>query len=74
MKLVLIDGADWTEVGYVCLWEYKYNGSKFLNLFNSCYHMVGRSSEVSLSEYIDIRMETVHDKNRKYCVAVQVID
>ena len=43
----LIDESESKVVGYLCLWEGKISGSKFLHLFNSCYHMVGRSSEVS---------------------------
>ena len=54
--LIPIDEADRTEVGYVCLWKGTSSGSKFLHLFNSCYHMVGRSSEVSLSRFSDIKM------------------
>ena len=46
--LILIDDCDRTAVGYACLWEGKPSGSSFLHLFNACYHMVGRSSEVSL--------------------------
>ena len=36
--------------------------------------MVGRSSEVSLSEYDDIRMKNVKYNNGEYCVAVQGIE
>ena len=36
--------------------------------------MVGRLSEVSLSKYDDIRMETVRDNTREYCVTVKGID
>ena len=35
--------------------------------------MVGRPSEVLLSIYDDIRMETFKDNNGEYCVAVQGI-
>ena len=54
--LILIDEADRTSVGYVCLWEGTSSGSKFLHLFNACYHMVGRSSEVSLLKFSDMSM------------------
>ena len=66
--------ADRTEVGYVCLWEGTYSGSNFLHLFNACYHMVGRSSEVSLSKFSDIKMENVNDNNGSYDVAMQGIE
>ena len=46
----------------------------FLQLFNSCYHIVGRSSEVYLSIFEDIRMENIQDNNISYSVAVQLID
>ena len=36
--------------------------------------MVGRSSEVSLSKYDNIIIETVKDNNGQYCVVVQGID
>ena len=49
MNVVVVDDADRTAVGYVCLWEVKISGAKFLHLFNSCYHMVVRSSVVTLS-------------------------
>ena len=74
MNFVVIDYADSTSVGYVCLWEVKISGAKFLHLFNSCYDMVGMSSEVSLSKYENIRMETVKDKSGEYCVSVQGIN
>ena len=70
MNVVVIDYVDMIAVGYVCLWEEKISGAKFLHLFNSWYHMVGRPSEVSLSKYDDITMETVKDKNGEYCVEV----
>ena len=65
--------ADRTAVGYVCLWEGTSSGSKFLHLFDSCYHMFGRSSEVSLSRFSDIKMETVKDNSGCYNAAIQVI-
>ena len=74
MNVVVIDDADRTAIGYVCLWEGTSTGAKFLQIFRSCYHMVRRYSDVSLSKYADIIMENVHDNNRKYCVAVQGID
>ena len=74
MNVVMIDDVDRTSVGYVCLWEGKISGSKLLHLFKSCYHMVGRSSEVLLSKYYGIRIESVKDNNGDYCVAVQVTD
>ena len=43
-------------------------------MFNSCYHMVGRSSEVSLSRFSDINMENVKDDNGCYDVAMQGIE
>ena len=69
--MIIIYEADRTAVNYVCLWEDTYYGSKFLHLFNACYHMVGRSSEVSLSRFGDIKMENVNDNNRSYGVAIQ---
>ena len=39
----LRDEADRTAVGYVCILGVTSYGSKFLQLFNSCYHMVGMS-------------------------------
>ena len=72
--MILIDEADRTAVGYVCLWEGTSYVSKLLHLFNSCYHMVGRSSEVSLSRFGDIKMENVKDNNGYYDVAMQGID
>ena len=72
--LILIDEGDRTAVGYVCLWEGKPSGSSFLHLFNACYHMVGRSSEVSLSKFSDIKMQNVTDNNGSYDVARQGID
>ena len=73
MNVVVVDDADRTSVGYVYLWEGKLSEAKFLHLFNSCYHMFGRSSEVSLSKYDDIRMETFKYNNVEYCVSVQGI-
>ena len=55
----LRDEAYYTAVGYVCLCEGKPSLSNFFHLFNSFYHMVGRSSEVSLSKFNDINMENV---------------
>ena len=72
--LIMIDEADRTEFGYVFIWEGTSYGSKFLHLFNSCYHMVGRSSEVSLSRLSDINIENVKDNNRCYDVAMQGIE
>ena len=63
-----------TAVGYVCLLEGQLSGAKFLHLFNSCYHMVGSSSEILLSKYDDIIMETIKDNNGEYFFAVQGID
>ena len=71
---ILIDEDDRTAVGYVCLWEGTSSESKFLHLFNACYHMVGRSSEVSLSRFGDIKMENVNDNNGSYDVAMQGIE
>ena len=72
--LILIDEGDRTAVGYVCLWEGTSSGSKFLHLFNACYHMAGRSSEVSLSKFSDIKMENVTDNKGSYDVAMQGIE
>ena len=66
--------ADITAVGYVCLWEGKYSGYKFLHLLNSCYHMVGRSSEVTLSIFNDINTENVKDNNGFFNVSMQGIN
>ena len=63
INVVVTDDADKKAVGYVCLWESKFTASKYLRLLKSCYHMVGGKSELSLSKYKCIRMETVHDKN-----------
>ena len=63
MNVVVIYDANRTAVGYVCLWEGTFSGVKFIYLFNSCYNMVGRSSEVLLSKYDKIIMETVKDNN-----------
>ena len=41
---------------------------------NACYHMVGRSSEVSLSKFSNIKMQNVTDNNGSYDVARQGID
>ena len=56
IKLLLIDEVDSKVVVYVCLWEGKYSGAKFLHLSNFCYHMVVSSGEVYLSIFEDIRM------------------
>ena len=72
--LILKYEADRTAVGYVCLWEITCSGSKFLHLFNSWYHMVGRSSEVPLSRFSDIKMENVKYNNGCYDVAMQGIE
>ena len=72
--MILIDEGDRTAVSYACLWEGTSSGSKFLHLFNACYHMVGRSIEVSLSKFSDIKMENVTDNNGSYDVAMQVIE
>ena len=71
--LILIDEADRTAVGYVCLWEGTSSGSKFLHLFNACYHMVCRSSEVSLWKFSNIKMENFTDNNGSYDVDMQGI-
>ena len=62
-----------TAVGYVCLWESTSSVSKFLHLFNSCYPMVVRSSEVSLSRLNDTKMENFQDNSGYYNVAIQGI-
>ena len=72
--LIVIDESDRTSVGYVCKWEGTSSGSKFLHLYNSCYHMVGRSSEVSLSRFSDIKMENVIHNNGCYDVAMKGIE
>ena len=72
--MILIDEADRTEVRCVFLWKGTYSGSKFLHLFNSCCHVVGRSSEVSLSRFSDIKMEKVNNNNGTYDVALQEMD
>ena len=72
--MILIDEADRTAVGYVCLWEGTNSGSSFLHLFNAYYQMVGRSSEVSLSKFSDTNMENVNDNNGYYDVAMQGIE
>ena len=72
--LILIYEAYRTAFGYVCLWEGTSSGSKFLHLFNSCYHMVGSSSEVSLSRFSDIKMENVKDNKGCYDVEVKLIE
>ena len=41
---LVVDDADKISVGYICLWEGKSTGEKFLCLFNLCYHMVVRTS------------------------------
>ena len=74
MNVVVIDYVDMIAVGYVCLWEEKISGAKFLHLFNSWYHMVGSSSEVLISKYGNIRMENFKDNNGEYFFAVQGID
>ena len=74
MNVDVIDYADRTSVGYVYLWEIKSSIANFLHLFNQSYHMAGRFSEVYLSKYDDIIMETVKDNNGEYFVAVQGID
>ena len=71
---ILIDEAYKTSVGYVCLWEGMYSGFKLIHLFNSCYHMVERSSEVSLSRFNDTKMENFKDKNGCYNAAIQGMD
>ena len=55
-----------TPVGYVCLWEGKLTGAKFIHLFNLFEHMLSRSSEVSLTKYADIIIETVSNNNIQY--------
>ena len=72
--MILIDEGDRTSVGYVYLWEGTSSRSKFLHLFNACYHMVGRSSEVSLSKFSNINMQKITDNNRYYDVDRQEID
>ena len=74
MNVFVIDYADRTSVGCVCLREGTFSGAKFIHLFNSCYHMVGSSSELYLSKYDYIIMKTVKDNNGEYCVAGQGID
>ena len=68
---ILIYESARTSVGYVCIWEGTYSGSKFLYVFNLCYHMVGRSSEVYLSRFNDINMEKFKDNNGCYNVAIK---
>ena len=70
----LIDESDRIAVGYICRWEGTYSGSKFLKMFKLCYHMFGRSSEVSISRFNDTNMETVKYNSGCYNVAVQVIN
>ena len=48
--------------------------SKVFHIFKSCYHMVGRSSEVSLSRFNDIKMENVKYNRGFYNVEMQGID
>ena len=71
---ILIHESDRISVGYVCLWEGKYYGSKFLHLFNSCCDMVSRSSEVSLSRFNDIKMKNFKDNKGCWNVAIQGIN
>ena len=70
----LINKADRKAVGIFCLLKGTYSGANFLQLFNICYHMVVRSSEVSLSIYDEIRMENFQENNVSYNVAPQSID
>ena len=72
--LILIDEADIIAFVYVCKLEVTSSRSKFLHLFNSCYHMVIRSSEVSLSIFNDIKMENFQDNSRYYNAAIKRID
>ena len=72
--MFLLYEADITAVGYVCLRKISATGEKLLNLFNSCYHMIESSSDLSLSIFDDINMETAHDNNGSYSVVVQFID
>ena len=74
MNFSLIDEADRTAVGYVCIWEGTSSVSKSLHLFNSCYHMVISSSEVSLSRFNDIKMENFQDNITYYNVAMKGIE
>ena len=71
---IVIDESDRAVVGYVCLWEGTSSGSMFLHLLNYCYHMVGRSSEVSLSRFSDIKTENIKDNNGCYDVKMQGIE
>ena len=70
----MVDDADRTTVGYVCLWEDKFTGANLPRLLKQFYNMVGRMSDVSLSKYEYIRMETFHNNNGQYCVVFQGID
>ena len=74
IKLLLVGEVDRTAVGCLCLCEVKYSVENILKLFNSCYHMVVSSNEVSLSIFEDIRMKTVQDSNWSYNVAIQAIN
>ena len=74
IKLFLIEKSYKTEDHYVSLGEEKSFGSKFLQLSISCYRMVGRSNEVSLSIFEAIRMDIAQDINGSYNVAVQGIN
>ena len=68
---LLIYKSDRTAVSYVYLLKSKYYVSTFLQLLNSCYHMVGRSSALSLSIFVSSKMETTRKNNRTYYVVVQ---
>ena len=74
IKLLPIEEPDRKKVGYDCRWEFKYIGAKLLHLLKLCYHMMGRSSDVTLSIFNDIRMENAHNNNVSYYVLVQRIN
>ena len=63
-----------TAVEYVYLWGVKFTGETFLHLFNLCYHMVGRPSDVSLSRFDYTIMKSAQDNNVIFNVALQAID
>ena len=69
----LLDEADITSVGYVCPLEVSDNVAKLPHLFNWCYHMVDKSSEVSKSIFDKIRVENVCATNSSYSIGNNII-
>ena len=73
-KSFLVDKVEKKSVRGGCLQEGRSPEETSLHISNLCCHMVGRPSEVFLSRFDEIMMETVRNNNETDSVVVQGIN